>query len=185
MTYSFIEDNRSMGFVFETTEKDGEQGVSVVMAALPRMLYHAPAKLALVAAVISTFLGAAHLGFVGVDWKAGKRVSPSPLVYQHDIVSNARAGPNLRLPPQHHVPAHHKQHPYPLRPRLHLRNAQVNLALPRRLRQLPRLAHERQFDGELLPLQHRHLRPRDVGVRTQRSPRRGHGQGRLRHAVRC
>ncbi|KAF1849629.1 uncharacterized protein K460DRAFT_298227 [Cucurbitaria berberidis CBS 394.84] len=73
MTYSFIEDNRMMGFMFETTERDGRESISVVMAALPRMLYHAPAKLALVAAVISIFLGAAHLGFVGVDWKNGKR----------------------------------------------------------------------------------------------------------------
>ncbi|KAH7371484.1 hypothetical protein BKA66DRAFT_182534 [Pyrenochaeta sp. MPI-SDFR-AT-0127] len=73
MTYSFIEDNRNTGFIFETTENDGEQGISVIMAALPRMLYHAPAKLALIAAVLSIFLGAAHLGFVGVDWKGGKR----------------------------------------------------------------------------------------------------------------
>jgi len=74
MTYSFIEDNRDMGFMFETTERDGEAGETVVMAALPRMLYHAPAKLALVAAVLSICLSAAHLGFVAVDWKTPKRV---------------------------------------------------------------------------------------------------------------
>ncbi|CAO2658473.1 Nn.00g061960.m01.CDS01 [Neocucurbitaria sp. VM-36] len=73
MTYSFIEDNRRKGFMFETTEQDGNQGIAVIMAALPRMLHHAPAKLALVAAVISIFFGAAHLGFVAVDWKLGKR----------------------------------------------------------------------------------------------------------------
>lgn len=72
-TYSFIEENRNTGFVFETTEKDGEQGISLIMAALPRVLYHAPAKLALITAVLSLFLGAAHLGFVGVDWRSGKR----------------------------------------------------------------------------------------------------------------
>lgn len=74
MTYGFIEDNRDMGFMFETTERDGGAGEMVVMAALPRMLYHAPAKLALVAAVLSICLGAAHLGFVAVDWKNPKRV---------------------------------------------------------------------------------------------------------------
>lgn len=77
MTYSFIEDNRKSGFMFETTEMDGDQPVAVVMAALPRMLYHAPAKLALVAAVISIFLSAAHLALVIVDWKLGKRVCTS------------------------------------------------------------------------------------------------------------
>jgi hypothetical protein len=74
ITYSFIEDNRMQGFVFETTEEDGEPGVQVVMAALPRMLYHVPAKIALIAAVISIFLGVAHLIFVCADWKSGKRV---------------------------------------------------------------------------------------------------------------
>lgn len=73
-TYGFIEDNRDQGFMFETTERDGEAGITVVMAALPRLLYHAPAKLALVAAVLSIFLGATHLGFVAIDWKTGKRV---------------------------------------------------------------------------------------------------------------
>lgn len=75
ITSSFIEDNRMQGFIFETTEPDGGPGMQLVMAALPRMLYHAPAKIALVAAVVSIFLCAAHLGFVGTDWKTGKRVS--------------------------------------------------------------------------------------------------------------
>jgi hypothetical protein len=74
MTYSFIEDNRMMGFSFETTEKDGEPGETIVMAALPKMLYPVPAKLALVAAAISILLGMAHVSFVGTDWKNGKRV---------------------------------------------------------------------------------------------------------------
>jgi hypothetical protein len=74
MTYSFIEDNRSMGFVFQTEGKDGEEGVSLVMAALPKNLHHAPAKLVLVAAVLTVFLAAAHLGFVAVDWRTGKKV---------------------------------------------------------------------------------------------------------------
>jgi hypothetical protein len=75
LSYSFLEDNRNMGFVFETTEDAGEPGMSVVMAALPRMLHDAPAKLALVAAVVSIAIGVAHLGFTFVDWKDGKRVS--------------------------------------------------------------------------------------------------------------
>ncbi|KAF2833453.1 hypothetical protein CC86DRAFT_278073 [Ophiobolus disseminans] len=73
MTYSFIEENRDKGFMFETTERDGEAGEAVIMAALPRMLYHAPAKLALVAGVLSICLGAAHLGFVAFDWRNPKR----------------------------------------------------------------------------------------------------------------
>ncbi|KAF2027835.1 hypothetical protein EK21DRAFT_71163 [Setomelanomma holmii] len=73
ITYSFIEENCDRGFMFETTERDGEIGETVVMAALPRMLYHAPAKLALVAAVVSIFVAAAHLALVIVDWKSGKR----------------------------------------------------------------------------------------------------------------
>ncbi|KAF1921859.1 hypothetical protein BDU57DRAFT_553887 [Ampelomyces quisqualis] len=72
-TYSFIEENRDMGFVFEITEDDGTGRTSVAMAALPRMLHHTPAKLALVAAVLSICFGLAHLGFVIVDWKDGKR----------------------------------------------------------------------------------------------------------------
>jgi hypothetical protein len=79
MTYSFIEDNRMMGFDFETTENDGDPGETIVMAALPKMLFPVPAKLALVAAAISIFLSVAHLGFVGVDWKSGKRVRTLPL----------------------------------------------------------------------------------------------------------
>jgi hypothetical protein len=74
LTYSFMEENRDKGFVFETTEDDGSEGISVVMAAMPRMLHHAPAKLALVAAVLSIFSGLGHLGFVILDWTDGKRV---------------------------------------------------------------------------------------------------------------
>ncbi|KAL1797222.1 hypothetical protein ACET3X_003828 [Alternaria dauci] len=73
LTYSFIEDNRMMGFTFQTTRKNGELGEAIVMAALPRMLYAIPAKLAIIAATLSICLAAAHLGFVGTDWKMGKR----------------------------------------------------------------------------------------------------------------
>lgn len=73
LSYSFVEDNRSQGFIFETTERDGAPGVEVIMAALPRRLQEAPSKMALVAAVLSIFLCAAHLGFVGLDWNSGKR----------------------------------------------------------------------------------------------------------------
>ncbi|KAL6706128.1 hypothetical protein ACN47E_006044 [Coniothyrium glycines] len=73
LTSSFMEDNRMQGFVFDTTESDGEPSMKFVMAALPRMLYQVPTKLALVAAVLSIFLYGAHLGFVGTDWKSGKR----------------------------------------------------------------------------------------------------------------
>ncbi|KAF1835107.1 hypothetical protein BDW02DRAFT_302253 [Decorospora gaudefroyi] len=73
MTYSFIEDNRDMGFQLQTTERGDSPGEIIVMAALPRMLYSVPAKLALVAAAISIFLGVAHMGFVTMDWRQGKR----------------------------------------------------------------------------------------------------------------
>ncbi|KNG43989.1 hypothetical protein DDE82_000186 [Stemphylium lycopersici] len=73
VTYSFIEDNRMMGFNFETTRKNGEPGEEVIMAALPERLYSVPAKLAIIAGAISLCIGAAHLGFVITDWKSGKR----------------------------------------------------------------------------------------------------------------
>ncbi|KAI8934344.1 hypothetical protein NX059_009080 [Plenodomus lindquistii] len=73
LSFNFVEDNRSTGFMFETTEKDGAPGVKVVMAALPRRLQLAPSKMALVAAVFSIFLSVAHLGLVGSDWNTGKR----------------------------------------------------------------------------------------------------------------
>ncbi|CAN9248330.1 unnamed protein product [Alternaria alternata] len=73
LTYSFIEDNRRTGFTFQTTRKDGEPGDAIIMAALPRMLYAIPAKLAIIAATLSICLAAAHLGLVVTDWKMGKR----------------------------------------------------------------------------------------------------------------
>ncbi|KAG9190447.1 hypothetical protein G6011_08535 [Alternaria panax] len=73
LTYSFVEDNRITGFTFQTTRRNGEAGEAIIMAALPRMLYAIPAKLAIIAATVSICLAAAHLGFVGTDWKMGKR----------------------------------------------------------------------------------------------------------------
>lgn len=74
MTYTFLDTNVETGFMFQTTEDDGSPGPQIVMAALPRMLFLTPAKIALVAALMSIFSAAAHLGFVAVDWKEGKRV---------------------------------------------------------------------------------------------------------------
>ncbi|KAF2872779.1 hypothetical protein BDV95DRAFT_477763, partial [Massariosphaeria phaeospora] len=68
MTVIFIEDNRDTGFEFETGDPE-----PTVLAALPRHLYTAPAKLALVAAAISMFVGIGHAVFVVLDWKHGKR----------------------------------------------------------------------------------------------------------------
>lgn len=73
MTINFIEDNRDTGFEYETEDPND----AVIMAALPRMLYITPAKLALIAAGISIFVGASHLAFVIMDWKAGKKVQLS------------------------------------------------------------------------------------------------------------
>jgi hypothetical protein len=74
MTLSFIEDNRDTGFSFETGEPE-----PTILAALPRQLYTAPAKLALIAAVISVFVGLGHLVYLVIDWKAGRKVCTSPL----------------------------------------------------------------------------------------------------------
>jgi hypothetical protein len=68
-TINFIEDNRNTGFVFDTGSPD-----AVIMAALPRQLYTAPAKIALVAGVLSIFIGVTHAAFVFMDWKEGKKV---------------------------------------------------------------------------------------------------------------
>lgn len=70
MTINFIEDNHDTGFEFVTDDPND----SLIMAALPRMLYTAPAKLALVAGAISIFVAASHLAFVIMDWKVGKKV---------------------------------------------------------------------------------------------------------------
>ncbi|KAF2642388.1 hypothetical protein P280DRAFT_395332 [Massarina eburnea CBS 473.64] len=67
MTINFMEDNRDTGFEFQ-----GE-GQDVLMAALPKQLYTAPAKLALVAGAISIFVGIGHMLFVVIDWKKGKK----------------------------------------------------------------------------------------------------------------
>jgi hypothetical protein len=78
IAYSFLDTNEDTGFIFETTEADGEPGTKVIMAALPRRLFLTPAKIALVAAVLSIFSAMAHLTFVVVDWKDGKRVCMTP-----------------------------------------------------------------------------------------------------------
>jgi hypothetical protein len=87
MTYNFIESNRKKGFRFKTTELDGDEGITIVLAALPRMLFHTPAKLAIIAAVISTFLGIAHLICVATDWRSGKRVGTSLVVLVSGMTS--------------------------------------------------------------------------------------------------
>lgn len=143
-TYSFIEENRNTGFVFETTEKDGEQGISLIMAALPRVLYHAPAKLALITAVLSLFLGAAHLGFVGVDWRSGKRVLHFSLNLA-DQETNNPSDTNICLSSQHNVSSPHQRYPHPLRLGIHIRYSQIHITLSRWLRQLSCLTHERIF----------------------------------------
>jgi hypothetical protein len=72
MTLIFIEDNTNTGFAFETGDP-----TPTTLAALPLNLYHAPAKLAIVAGVTAMCIGLAHGGLVLVDWKHGKRVSQS------------------------------------------------------------------------------------------------------------
>ncbi|KAF1960068.1 hypothetical protein CC80DRAFT_284521 [Byssothecium circinans] len=67
MTINFIEDNRDTGFEFRSEDQP------ILMAALPKMLKTAPAKLALVAGAISIFVGIGHMLFVAVDWKEGRK----------------------------------------------------------------------------------------------------------------
>lgn len=69
MTINFVEDNRDTGFEFKTDDPQ-----PTILAALPRMLYTTPAKLALVAGALSVFVGGTHLAFVVMDWKQGKKV---------------------------------------------------------------------------------------------------------------
>jgi hypothetical protein len=144
VTYSFIEDNRMMGFDFDTTEEDGEPGETIVMAALPKMLYPVPAKLALVAAAISIFLSVAHLGFVGTDWKSGKRVRAA-LHHDRTGLTNHDTDTILCFSPQHHVLAHHKRHRCPFRTCLYLLHTQKHITLSRQIRKLPRFTHEQYF----------------------------------------
>lgn len=73
-TYDFVEDNRMTGFTFEAPRNSSNTGEAIVMGALPRKLYTVPTKLAIIAAVIPISIATAHLGFVIVDWKSGKRV---------------------------------------------------------------------------------------------------------------
>lgn len=67
-TINFIEDNRNTGFVFDTGEPE-----TVIMAALPRLLYTAPAKIEMVAGIISVSIGVGHAAFVFMNWKEGKK----------------------------------------------------------------------------------------------------------------
>jgi len=69
-TIHFIEENGSRGFMF--TMRNGEQAV---LAALPKDLYNGTAKMALVAAVISTFLAIGHLAFLVHAYLKNKRVN--------------------------------------------------------------------------------------------------------------
>lgn len=81
ISYSFVEDNRMTGFVFETT-LDGNIGESLDMAALPQTIYTLPTKLAIIIAAISLSVAGAHMGLVIVDWKSGKRVCIRSLGYE-------------------------------------------------------------------------------------------------------
>jgi hypothetical protein len=129
ITYSFLDMNQDTGFIFETTEEDGGAGMKIVMAALPRMLFLTPAKIALVAAVLSIFSAMAHLGFVVVDWKDGKRVR-IVLRLKVFILTNCLLDASLGFSSQHHVCAHNEQHLGPVRPGFYIRYAQVIFTFP-------------------------------------------------------
>ncbi|XP_014560739.1 hypothetical protein COCVIDRAFT_12559 [Bipolaris victoriae FI3] len=72
ITYSFVEDNRMTGFVFDPDTTSSTNG-NIIMAALPRMLHTLPTKLAIIIAAISLSLATGHLALVIIDWKSGKR----------------------------------------------------------------------------------------------------------------
>ncbi|KAL5120161.1 hypothetical protein ACEQ8H_001987 [Pleosporales sp. CAS-2024a] len=73
ISYNFLSMNQDTGFVFQTTGDNGEAGIKVIMAALPRFLFLTPTKIILIAAVVIVVSASAHLGFVILDWKEGKR----------------------------------------------------------------------------------------------------------------
>ncbi|KAF2117961.1 hypothetical protein BDV96DRAFT_489251 [Lophiotrema nucula] len=68
LTIKFIFENRNTGFMFETNGPE-----PVVLAALPRMLYFAPAKIAIVAAAVSIMVVIGHGIFVVKDWHEGAK----------------------------------------------------------------------------------------------------------------
>jgi uncharacterized membrane protein YfcA len=80
MTINFIEDNRESAFEFQTQDPE-----PVIMAALPRRLYTAPPKLAIIAGGISVFVGIGHLIFVMMDWKTGTKVRIFSLTTSYEL----------------------------------------------------------------------------------------------------
>lgn len=94
MTLVFIEDNNDTGFMFETGDPE-----PTLLAALPRQLYTAPAKLALVAAVMSLCIGVVHSAFVILDWKDGKKVRFWP------PSCGVRRGRSLTVPRHNRTPS--------------------------------------------------------------------------------
>jgi hypothetical protein len=73
MTLTFIEENMDKGFEFENGDPE-----PTILAALPRQLYTAPAKLEIIAAVIALIVSLVHGIFIIIDWKTGKRVRRRP-----------------------------------------------------------------------------------------------------------
>ncbi|KAF2742009.1 hypothetical protein M011DRAFT_413431 [Sporormia fimetaria CBS 119925] len=71
LTLAFIEDNTDRGFSFLIP--NGTSTTTTTLAALPRQLHTAPAKLALVAGVVATIVGLTHTAFIIWDWRTGKR----------------------------------------------------------------------------------------------------------------
>ncbi|ORY12203.1 hypothetical protein BCR34DRAFT_483019 [Clohesyomyces aquaticus] len=69
LTLNFIYVNQDMGFVFEI----GDDAEPTILAALPRMLFMAPAQLAIVAAAMSVCMGIGHGVFIMRDWKTGTK----------------------------------------------------------------------------------------------------------------
>ncbi|KAF2184496.1 hypothetical protein K469DRAFT_667116 [Zopfia rhizophila CBS 207.26] len=68
-TIDFIEVNKNKGFMFITGDPE-----PTILGALPRKLYEAPAKLAIVAGVISIFTAGGHIAFIARGWKDSKKV---------------------------------------------------------------------------------------------------------------
>ena len=79
MTLIFIEENMDKGFEFETGDPE-----PTLLAALPKQLYTAPAKLAMIAAVIALVIGLAHGAFIISDWKDGSHRNSCSRKYVKD-----------------------------------------------------------------------------------------------------
>lgn len=74
MTVAFIAENAERGFTFDAGIRKGVKTEPFVLAALPRNLYDAPAKLAIVAGVVAVAVGVTHGALLIWDARKSQQV---------------------------------------------------------------------------------------------------------------